>query len=234
MTRRRRRSPTGSTRRPSPTCARSGNLALDFPTDEVAFFAQDSWKLKPNFTFNYGLRWEGAFNPTPDANNDFMVSAVQNAYVPARRRSTRRRFPTRPTSGARASASRGTSPTTERRSCAATPGIYYARTPALLYASPMNNFRVPAGDLSLQLPFAVPAGNPNNTVYKQLKLIGIDLNTYSLGALPHAHLRSGRAIAAAARAQREPVLRGAADPDGRRTSRTRARRSSASASSARY
>ncbi len=40
-------------------------------------------------------------------------------------------------------------------------GIYYARSPALLFAAPMNNFRVPAGDLSPQLPFAVPAGNPN-------------------------------------------------------------------------
>ena len=45
----------------------------------------------------------------------------------------------------------------------------------------MNNFRVPAGDLSPQLPFAVPAGNPNNTVYKQLALIGIDLNSVRAG-----------------------------------------------------
>ncbi len=51
----------------------------------------------------------------------------------------------------------------------------------------MNNFRVPAGDLSLQLPLTVPAGNPNNTVYDQLALIGIDLNTYDLGNLPETH-----------------------------------------------
>jgi len=63
-------------------------------------------------------------------------------------------------------------------------GVYYARTPALLWAAPMNNFRVPAGDLSLQLPLTVPATNPNNTVYDQLALIGIDLNDYGLGNLP--------------------------------------------------
>ena len=37
-------------------------------------------------------------------------------------------------------------------------GLYYARTPELLLAAPMNNFRVPPGDLSIQLPFTVPAG----------------------------------------------------------------------------
>ena len=48
-------------------------------------------------------------------------------------------------------------------------GIYYARTPMLLWAAPMNNFRVPPGDLSSQLPFTVPAGNPNTTLYEQLR-----------------------------------------------------------------
>ena len=63
-------------------------------------------------------------------------------------------------------------------------GIYYARTPALLYAGPMNNYRLPPGDLSIQLPLTVPASNPNNTIYKQLLAIGIDLNRSPLGQLP--------------------------------------------------
>ena len=50
--------------------------------------------------------------------------------------------------------------------------------------------RLPAGDLSVQLPFSTPAlatGNPLKTcttVYCQLKLIGIDLNAFTLDKLP--------------------------------------------------
>ena len=43
----------------------------------------------------------------------------------------------------------------------------------------MNNFRVPPGDLSIQLPFPVPAGEPEQTrSIRQLLLIGIDLNRF--------------------------------------------------------
>ena len=40
-----------------------GNLYLDFATDEVAVFVQDSWRVTPRLTINGGLRWEGGFNP---------------------------------------------------------------------------------------------------------------------------------------------------------------------------
>ena len=63
-------------------------------------------------------------------------------------------------------------------------GIYYARTPLLLLASPMNNFRVPPGNLSVALPFPAPEGSPHRTPYDQMKLIGIDLNRRSLDNLP--------------------------------------------------
>ena len=54
----------------------------------------------------------------------------------------------------------------------------------LLFAGPINNFRDPAGDLTIQLPFTVPATNPNNTIYEQFLLIGINLNNFSLNNLP--------------------------------------------------
>ena len=63
-------------------------------------------------------------------------------------------------------------------------GIYYARTPLLLMAGPVNNFRVPPGDVTVALPFRVPPGNPHVTLYDQMRLIGIDLNERSLDTLP--------------------------------------------------
>jgi hypothetical protein len=76
--------------------------------------------------------------------------------------------------------------------------VYYSRSPALLFAGPINNFRDPAGDLSIQLPLRAAVGNPNaaaNTVYKQLKLIGIDLNNFGLGSLPDISPEQIRQIA---------------------------------------
>ncbi len=56
-------------------------------------------------------------------------------------------------------------------------GIYYAQTPTLIYAGPLNNFRIPPGDLSIQV-------GPNPSLYKQFLGIGIDLNTTPLDKLP--------------------------------------------------
>ena len=162
-----------------------GNLLLDFATDEVAFFAQDSWKIKPGFTLNYGLRWEGGFNPTPVANNEFLLSRVSNFTSPVE---GRRVDPTQIPDQLNQWGPRvgfAWDPGKDGRTVIrGYTGAYFARTPGLVYAGPMNNYRTPAGDLSLRLPFSVPAGNPNNTVYRQLLLIGVDLNRYSLGQLP--------------------------------------------------
>ncbi|HWP42253.1 MAG TPA: hypothetical protein VNO14_03385, partial [Blastocatellia bacterium] len=161
-----------------------GNLQAGYSSDEIAFFAQDSWRIRPNLTLNYGLRWEGQFNPDPEANNDFLINAVRDFPFPSGHRPDPTQIPD------------DTDQFGPRFGFAYDPwadgktvirgytGIYYARTPLLLLAGPFNNFRVPAGDLSIRLPFTVPQGNPNNTIYEQFKLIGIDLNEFSLSNLP--------------------------------------------------
>lgn len=67
-------------------------------------------------------------------------------------------------------------------------GVYYAATPLLTLAAPLNNFRTPPGDVTLNLPTACPNGSalPTsvNTVYKQFNSIGVNLNNFQLNALP--------------------------------------------------
>jgi hypothetical protein len=48
--------------------------ASEISNEDVAFFAQDSWKIWPNFTFNYGLRWEAQIFPDP------VVPPAETAY----------------------------------------------------------------------------------------------------------------------------------------------------------
>ena len=160
-----------------------GNLELALATDELAFFVQDAWRVTNGFTLNYGLRWEGAFNPTPDANNDFMLDALRNFTFPLGRTVDPTHIPDQLGQfGPRVGFAwdPGADGKTVVRGYS---GLYYARTPMLLWAAPMNNFRIPPGDLSVQLPFSVP-GNPNNTIAKQMALIGINLNNYPLDNLP--------------------------------------------------
>src|ERR1044071_4108813 len=64
------------------------------------------------------------------------------------------------------------------------------RTPQLIFAAPVNNFRTPPGDVSISLPFntaSLPASNPLKncrTIYCQFNLIGVNLNNFSLDKLP--------------------------------------------------
>jgi hypothetical protein len=48
--------------------------ASNIKNEDIAFFAQDSWKIWPNFTLNYGLRWEAQIFPDP------VVPPAQTAY----------------------------------------------------------------------------------------------------------------------------------------------------------
>lgn len=39
--------------------------ASNITNEDFALFAQDKWQIRPNFTFNYGLRWEAQIFPDP-------------------------------------------------------------------------------------------------------------------------------------------------------------------------
>lgn len=48
--------------------------ASDINNKNYALFIQDKWQLRPNFTLNYGLRWESQFFPDP------VIAPAQTAY----------------------------------------------------------------------------------------------------------------------------------------------------------
>lgn len=166
-----------------------GNTRTTLSSDEIAFFGQDSWRVRPNFTLQLGLRWEGQYNSSPEATNAPLVASVRNfisplgysnvdpAFIPdsTRQFAPRVGFAWDPFSDSK----------TVVRGFA---GIYYARSPLLLFSDPQSNFRETPGNLSVLLPFAIPTGNPNascNTVFCQFNRIGINLNNTTLDNLPN-------------------------------------------------
>jgi hypothetical protein len=161
-----------------------GNLQQTMATNEIAVFAQDSWRAARSITLTYGLRWEGQWNPPPEVNNRALVDSIAGFTFPSGRQVDPTVVP-----DARAEiAPRAGFAWNPRQDATlvvrGNAGVYYARSPTIIFAGPLGAFRLPPADLSVQLPFDVPAENENQTVYKQLKLIGIDLNQYPLGSLP--------------------------------------------------
>jgi hypothetical protein len=126
-----------------------GNLFAGFSVKEFAVFAQDSWRVRPRFTLNYGLRLEKQFNPDPEISNTTLVNTVRNASFPllGGRGLDATQIPDSPWQfGPRvgfAWDATGDGKTVVRGFA----GLYYARTPLLLIAGPFNNYRTPAGDL---------------------------------------------------------------------------------------
>src|SRR5207249_7728637 len=49
-----------------------------FSNTPMGFFAQDSWRIRPNLTLNYGIRYDVELTPTFNAINQ-TAQAAQNA-----------------------------------------------------------------------------------------------------------------------------------------------------------
>lgn len=180
-----------------------GNLAATVVGEQIAFFLQDSWRISPSFTVNYGLRWDAAINPQPEANNA-MLPLVKGFVFPNGKSYDPTTIPNQTDQFAPrlgfAWNPRGDGKTVIR----GFGGVYYASTPLLLYAGSVNNFREPPGDLSIQLPISVPAAfaalipgcpAPCNTVNKQLQIAGVILNNFTLATLPNPTIAQMKTIA---------------------------------------
>ena len=185
-----------------------GNLLAAFTIKELSFFAQDTWRVRPNFTLNFGLRYERQYNPSAQANNTPVLNLIRSTVFPIFGKTVDPA--TIPDSqhewGPRLGFAwdpNGQGKTVIR----AFAGRYFARTPGLVLAGPVNNFRNPAGDLSVTLgspvfnstgfsQAAFDAANPGyvaivggtgfapNTVYRQFAILGINLNSAALTGLP--------------------------------------------------
>lgn len=161
----------------------TGNGLVDYSINTGAWFIEDSWRLRPNLTIDVGVRWDGQWNPTPASDNTALVNTVKGFVFPNGRTVDPTQVPDTPNQwGPRLGFA--WDPTNDGRTVVrGFGGIYYATTPGLLLSGPMANFRIPAGDLSVQLP--IGGGGANNTVYRQMMAIGVDLNKVDLNNLPN-------------------------------------------------
>ena len=160
----------------------TGNGQAAFSSPSFALYAQDAWRIRPNLTINYGLRYEAQYLPEPQTTNTALTNAVANANLPLGRVNPNA-LPDQTNQWAPRAGFAWDPWKDGKGVIRGFGGIYYAFTPLITLAAPFNNFRTPAGDLSAQLPSTgLPASL--NTVYKQFLSIGINLNNFPLNALP--------------------------------------------------
>jgi hypothetical protein len=154
-----------------------GVLAVEDEAHQMAFFVQDSWRVLPTFTLNAGLRWEAQLNPKPVTDNQFLVENVRNFPFPLGRVD-----PTQMPNHLNQWAPRlgfAWNPGAGRTTLRAQGGIFYAQTPFILFAAPLDSFSQKPSDLSIEI-----APGTNGTVYDQFLRAGFDLNQNTLDQLP--------------------------------------------------
>ncbi len=54
-----------------------GDSFSSFNNTPLGFYVQDSWRVRPNFTLNYGVRWDGEYTPLLPAFNAFTARAEE-------------------------------------------------------------------------------------------------------------------------------------------------------------
>ena len=129
-----------------------GNLQAQFKVKQLSFFGQDTWRINQKLTFNYGLRVEQQYNPTPEANNTQILNVVRNTIFPIRNSG----FDGAqiPDSGWDIGPRVGFAWDPEGKGKMVIRGFagsYYATTPLIVLAGSVNNYRLPPGDVSTQL-----------------------------------------------------------------------------------
>ncbi len=184
-----------------------GDLKAAYGVTEFAGYVQDSWRVTPSLTLNYGLRLSKQFNPDPELGNTALINEVQggsyqifggNSVDPTQIVDSPLQFGPR--------LGFAWDPNADGKTVVrAFGGMYYARTPMLLLAGAFNNFRTTPGDLTVRFPFSIPgtfdqtafdAANPDyvalvgtgqlpNTVYRHFAVLGIDLNNSDLTNMPN-------------------------------------------------
>jgi len=117
-----------------------GSGFLETAVHELAFFGQDTWKVRPNLTIDFGLRWEGQNNPTNTTPNLTFPEGTTEIPDDNRMWAPRLGIAWSPT------------PKAVVRLWG---GIFYNRTPMLLMQPPLNS----NGDVTGGFSFDFSTGN---------------------------------------------------------------------------